>query len=371
MREHAAECLEVLPLYGRIGGVRQCRHDCQSFAKRLFLSQRGKHAQECLLVIAVLGRETLSPVYATPPRSRLGQQQSRDAAPPGELARGIRRHVLKTGPRGSLSDFVFSVARRVVQERLEARFKSGGTAPFDTREFLQDGLFERKLEHAPQIQIAAACDVAQPLVAPGQQIDQQGLEARLGVVQYRQQGLKRLAKRSVCPELVERSLSCQSVKRTGVLGDACARRTARQNRQLLRQPCVERVERVDPHAPGRRKQRPAASAVAFQRGACKLVGQRAMRFRRGISGSGFAQRPDDARAHFRGGLSGERDRDDLLGLFDRGKQGQVALNEKFRLARSRRRLHDERTTGVERAAPCQVVGRSQAHVRCCHVATSS
>ncbi|MND04725.1 hypothetical protein D3C83_251320 [compost metagenome] len=60
-----------------------------------------------------------------------------------------------------------------------------------------------------------------------------------------------------------------------------------------------------------------------------------------LRGSGGPQRFDNALPHFRGRLAGECDREHLLGQIDAVEQSQQPLGQKFRLARSCRRLDDE------------------------------
>jgi len=74
------------------------------------------------------------------------------------------------------------------------------------------------------------------------------------------------------------------------------------------------------------------------------------------------QRLEHALAHLAGGFAGERDGDDLLGMLHRREEPQVALDQEPGLARARRRLHDERARGVERAAARGRIGdRGSAH----------
>ena len=54
-------------------------------------------------------------------------------------------------------------------------------------------------------------------------------------------------------------------------------------------------------------------------------------------------------AHLRRCLARERDRDDLFGQLNRRQQRQIALDEQFGLARSRRRLDDEGQAGLQGA----------------------
>src|SRR5690606_30816716 len=64
---------------------------------------------------------------------------------------------------------------------------------------------------------------------------------------------------------------------------------------------------------------------------------------------------DDTVAHLRGGLAGERDGDDLLGLFHGRKQHQISLDQQLGLARSGRCLNDERLRRVEGGPACGLI----------------
>jgi hypothetical protein len=63
-----------------------------------------------------------------------------------------------------------------------------------------------------------------------------------------------------------------------------------------------------------------------------------------------------AAPHLGGGLDGEGDGDDLLGLLDHREKLEIAAHEKLGLARARGGLDDERARGIERGVAGGLVG---------------
>src|SRR5690606_38484457 len=88
----------------------------------------------------------------------------------------------------------------------------------------------------------------QPLIALRQQLREHALERVELIAERACEQAQRLADRIACRELAERTARGEAVLLRGIVDDARARDAARQYRQLLREPDVQRIERVDAQA---------------------------------------------------------------------------------------------------------------------------
>ena len=138
-------------------------------------------------------------------------------------------------PCRSLNGFIVAMACRMVQQRLENSRKPGRTAAFNEREFVHDRVLERGFEHESQLRPVAAGQVAQPLVALRQQVDEHRFEAKLGVVEHGQQDSKGITEPPAIGKFVDRALGCKTVQNTCILDDARARSAACENGQFAAQ----------------------------------------------------------------------------------------------------------------------------------------
>jgi hypothetical protein len=91
-----------------------------------------------------------------------------------------------------------------------------------------------------------------------------------------------------------------------------------------------------------------------------------MRWRLGLPGelSGCAWEIARAQQHLGRGFARECDREDFLGIVDDAQQFEVTLDQEFGLARTGRRLHDERARHVEGVAAGRDVGLEKRRVSC-------
>ena len=140
------------------------------------------------------------------------------------------------------------------------------------------------------------------------------------------------------------------------------RAKTRQHRHLPRQGMTQRVDGVDAQPVGVGGERPALRRIARARRTRQpprdvLVRRFIRRFGRHIASvSAAGQRRQHAAAHFCRGLAGEGDGDHFFRLRHAGEQGEVALDQQLGFARTRGRLHDERTRHIECASARSAVG---------------
>src|SRR5690606_37862694 len=140
-------------------------------------------------------------------------------------------------------------------------------------DFLGDETLERRLELRAQ-RLLVDEQVREPLIALRQELREQSLE-RVEIVAERPReephGGADLARLG---ELAQGAARSDPVLGGGVLDDRSAGDAARENRQLLREPHVQRVERVDPKPLRLVREAPAARRVACERGRRELERQR-------------------------------------------------------------------------------------------------
>ena len=126
----------------------------------------------------------------------------------------------------------------------------------------------------------------------------------------------------------------------GVIGEVEARIDVRFERELAEQLQAEGVDRRDRDVAEPLLQVAPARGVELRQAA------------------GLLQAIDDALPHFGGGLAGEGDREDIVGLDAGAQQVDVALHEHPRLACSRGRLEDDVLRGSTAYARDARAGRS-------------
>ena len=120
------------------------------------------------------------------------------------------------------------------------------------------------------------------------------------------------------------------------------------HRHLPRERDAQRVESLDAKPGGVLFEPPALSAVALERGARLLPGERQVRLGRTHPCSRGCERFQHACPHLGGGLDGEGDRGDLLRLRHAREQNEVPLDQELGFPRARGRLHDEGALRIER-----------------------
>jgi len=129
-----------------------------------------------------------------------------------------------------------------------------------------------------------------------------------------------------------------------------------QHGHLARQRGAQRVDGLDAQPRRVRRDTPPGLGVARERGSRELDRRSLVLARGRLCGARVRERVQHALAHLAGGLAGEGDGDDLLGMLHAREQPQVALDQELGLAGARWRLHDERARGVERAAARGEIG---------------
>ena len=174
------------------------------------------------------------------------------------------------------------------------------------------------------------------MIAARQQRSQHSGKALGVVVDAAQQRAQMARERHVVAgDCRDRTFGRLAIVVVGFVDDARGRHTVGQHGQLLREPHVERIERVDAQPLRLGQQRPIELRVPHHYRVRKAQRRLFVRMRAGCASSRSAQRGLDATAHLRSRFARERDRDDLLGLLHRREQREIALDQELRLARTR------------------------------------
>jgi hypothetical protein len=131
------------------------------------------------------------------------------------------------------------------------------------------------------------------------------------------------------------------------LGEGEGATGPRGERQLARQSEVEGVDGLDAQRTRILQKVPAAGRGVPQRRLGQLLESCGAR----IGGRrGTGERARDPRAHFRGGLEGEGDGENLVRIVHRAQKAQEALGEHGGLAGAGRRLQQDRAVRIDRLA---------------------
>jgi hypothetical protein len=189
--------------------------------------------------------------------------------------------------------------------------------------------------------------MAEPLFAFAQQADQQVFELALVVVEVREQYRQGVAGGARALQLGSQIPHRGPQQRFGVFAGRETGTQTRFHRELARQQCAERIDRMDLQSVGRARQIPARGGVPrrhrarqFPVAAFELVRGRLWLLRE-------FQCAQDAPAHFARGLAGEGHAQHFLGFGAGGEQAQHALGEQAGFAGAGRRRHRKRTRGVQ------------------------
>ncbi|OIQ81377.1 hypothetical protein GALL_368610 [mine drainage metagenome] len=293
------------------------------------------------------GRQSHVLVELRPQRIAGCQQQIAQRAPQRQGFRIGRDRRFPVGQQGYRM-FAGQIGRRITRHRDEVGLHAaiqhcggGGQIIFHQQAERQFGILLR----------AVLVGVVQPLVAPGQHAGQQPRQATEVVFQVLQRVCDHGRLRSALLQQHQRAAHRLFVMQSSVLADAWLGTEARQQRHLPRQVAAQRIDGIDAQPSRLLQQIPAEFLRGCESHPGQIIGFRLVRLRRRDSACRDVQAVQDAHPHFGSGLIGERDGDNLFRLPHGLQQTQIALGQQFGLARTGRRLDDER---CQLQRPCAI-----------------